>query len=40
MADETQITKEQLELWVSQAYYSYLSEYTVPWVAAESPYGW
>ena len=39
MADEKQITKEQLELWVSQAYYSYLSEYTVPWVAAESPYG-
>ncbi|MEZ5082241.1 MAG: DNA alkylation repair protein [Bacteroidales bacterium] len=39
MADEKQITKEQLELWVSQAYWSYLSEYTVPWVAAESEYG-
>lgn len=39
MADEKQITKEQLELWVSQAYWSYLSEYAVPWVAAETDYG-
>lgn len=39
MADEKQITTEQLELWVGQAYFSYLSEYTVPWVAAETKYG-
>ena len=39
MADEKKITKEQLELWVSQAYFSYLSEYTVPWVAAETQFG-
>lgn len=39
MADEKQITKEQLELWVGQAYWSYLSEYAVPWVAAETEYG-
>jgi 3-methyladenine DNA glycosylase AlkD len=39
MADEQQITKEQLEKWVSQAYWSYLSEYTVPWVAAETKHG-
>ena len=39
MADEQQITKEQLELWVSQAYWYYLSEYTVPWVAAETEHG-
>ncbi len=39
MADELQITKEQLELWVGQAYFSYLSEYTVPWVAAETDHG-
>jgi len=39
MADEKQITKEQLERWVSQAYWSYLSEYAVPWVAAETEYG-
>jgi 3-methyladenine DNA glycosylase AlkD len=37
MADEQQIKKEQLELWVSQAYWSYLSEYAVPWVAADLP---
>ena len=39
MADELQITKEQLELWVGQAYFSYLCEYTVPWVAAETEHG-
>jgi len=39
MADETKITKPQLEDWVKAAYWSYLSEYTVPWVAAETPYG-
>lgn len=39
MADEQQITKEQLELWVGQAYWSYLCEYTVPWVAAETKHG-
>lgn len=40
MADETQISEKQLEGWVKNAYWSYLSEYTVPWVAAETPYGW
>jgi len=39
MADEKKITKEQLEEWVEQAYWSYLSEYAVPWVAAESKHG-
>lgn len=39
MADEKQITREQLEEWAEQAYWSYLSEYTVPWVAAETPFG-
>lgn len=39
MADEKQITKDQLERWVGQAYFSYLSEYTVPWVTAETEYG-
>ncbi|MBK9255077.1 MAG: DNA alkylation repair protein [Saprospiraceae bacterium] len=39
MADENTITKEQLEKWVEKAYWSYLSEFTVPWVAGESPYG-
>lgn len=39
IADETKITKAQLEEWVDKAYWSYLSEYTVPWVAAETEYG-
>ncbi len=39
MADEKQITKPQLQEWVEQAYWSYLSEYTVPWVAAETDFG-
>ncbi|MBK3516350.1 DNA alkylation repair protein [Carboxylicivirga marina] len=39
MADEKQITKENLNEWVNQAYWYYLSEYAVPWVAAETPFG-
>lgn len=39
MADETKVTREQLEEWVEQAYWYYLSEHVVPWIAAESIYG-
>lgn len=39
MADEQQISEEQLDEWVNQAYWYYLSEYAVPWVAAETQYG-
>ncbi len=39
MADERKITEAQLEDWVENAYWSYLSEYTVPWVASETPFG-
>ncbi|KAA3631922.1 MAG: DNA alkylation repair protein [Bacteroidetes bacterium] len=39
MADEKQISREQLNKWVKNAYWSYLSEYTVPWVAAETEFG-
>ena len=39
MADENQITKAQLNKWVKKAYWSYLSEYAVPWVAAETDFG-
>ena len=39
MADETQITKAQLEDWADKAYWYYLSEYAVPWITSESPYG-
>lgn len=38
MADETKITKAQLNDWVKKAYWSYLSEYAVPWVASESDF--
>lgn len=40
MADEKQITKAQLQEWVEGAYWYYLSEYTVAWITAESPYGY
>ena len=39
MADEKQISKAQLQDWVDKAYWYYLSEYTVPWIAAETEYG-
>ena len=39
MADEKQITKEQLNHWVENAYWYNLSEYAVAWVAAETPFG-
>ena len=40
MADEKKITKDDLNLWVKSAYWSYLSEFTVPWVAAETAFGY
>jgi len=39
MADEKQITKKHLNDWVKKAYWSYLSEYAVPWVASETDFG-
>ena len=39
MADESKMTKEHLNRWADEAYWSYLSEYTVPWIAAETPFG-
>ncbi|MFY0591035.1 DNA alkylation repair protein [Roseivirga sp.] len=39
MADEHKITEENLNKWADQAYWYYLSEYAVPWVAAETPFG-
>ncbi len=38
MADETQISKKDLERWVKEAYWYMISEFTVPWVASETPY--
>lgn len=40
IADEKKMTKSDLEKWVTNAPWQMISEYTVPWVAAESAYGW
>ena len=40
IADETKMTKKDLSLWVSQAVSNNISEYTVPWIAAESNFGY
>jgi 3-methyladenine DNA glycosylase AlkD len=40
IADDARMTKKDLQRWADQAYWSMLSEYTVPWVAAGSPHGW
>ncbi|MBR57323.1 MAG: DNA alkylation repair protein, partial [Myxococcales bacterium] len=39
IADEKQITPETLEEWVNGAYWYYISEFAVPWVAAETTFG-
>jgi 3-methyladenine DNA glycosylase AlkD len=39
IADPAKMTKADLRKWVKGAYWSMLSEYTVPWVAAESRFG-
>ncbi|MBK9735234.1 MAG: DNA alkylation repair protein [Saprospiraceae bacterium] len=39
MADEKKITKAQLQDWVENAYWSYLNEFAVPWVASETAFG-
>ncbi len=40
IADETEISKSELNKWVREAYWYMISEYTVAWVAAESKYGY
>lgn len=39
IADEKKISKKDLESWVTTAYAG-IAEYTLPWIAAESAYGW
>jgi 3-methyladenine DNA glycosylase AlkD len=39
IADETRMTKDDLQRWVKKAYWTMLSDYTVAWVAAESSHG-
>jgi 3-methyladenine DNA glycosylase AlkD len=40
IADETKITKKDLQKWAKEATWAMLSQYTVAWVAAESRFGW
>lgn len=39
IADDKKMTKTDLQNWIENAYWYMLSEYTVPWVAAESNFG-
>ncbi len=39
ITDDAKMTKEDLQTWVKQAVSNNISEYTVPWVAAGSKYG-
>ena len=40
IADDLKMTKEDLHRWVEKAHCALISEYTVPWVTAESRHGW
>jgi 3-methyladenine DNA glycosylase AlkD len=40
ITDDNQMTKADLQTWVKQAVSNNISEYTVPWVAAGSKYGY
>jgi len=39
IADDEKMTKADLQTWVNEAVSNNISEYTVPWVAAEGKYG-
>lgn len=39
IADDAQMTRAELNTWVNQAVSTNISEYTVPWVAAEGKFG-
>ena len=40
IADEDKMTKKDLSVWAKQALSTNISEYTVPWIAAESKFGY
>jgi 3-methyladenine DNA glycosylase AlkD len=40
VTDDAQMTKDDLNHWVQNAVSNNISEYTVPWVAAQGKYGW
>lgn len=39
IADEKKISKSDLQDWANKAYWNMISEYAVPWIAAESQFG-
>lgn len=40
IADESKMSKKDIQQWAERSHSSGISEYTVSWVAAESEYGW
>jgi 3-methyladenine DNA glycosylase AlkD len=40
IADETKMTKDDLNRWADEAYWYMISEFTVPWMASESGHGY
>ncbi len=40
ISEPMKMTKDQLQDWVEKASWSMIGEYTVPWVASESNFGW
>lgn len=40
MADEKKVDKVMLQDWVDKAYWYYISEYTVPWIATDAGLGY
>jgi len=40
IADESKMSKSDLNRWADEAYWYMLSEYTVAWITSESPYGY
>lgn len=40
IADETKMTQKDLQHWAETASWHQMNEYTVAWIAAESPHGW
>jgi 3-methyladenine DNA glycosylase AlkD len=40
VADDAKMTKKDLQRWVDNAKSPPIAQFTVPWVAAESPHGW
>lgn len=39
MADEKKISEAELDKWANEAYWYYLSDFAVPWVASETDFG-